>query len=98
MGRRQRYAGYCFGDEASGEEVVLLESLADDAGVDLLEAAEGPAGAEEGSNGMVGVGGGAGGCGGAPEKQGHRAVGCSREDKGKALVGRRSSSSRKFGT
>lgn len=90
--------GVAEGDEESGEDVVLLESLTDDAGVDLLEAAEGPATAEEGSNGGVGAGGGGDGGVGAPNKQGHRVGKVCREDEGKASVGRRSSSGRKFGT
>lgn len=50
------------GKEAGGKDRVLLEALADDAGVNLLEAAEGAAGDEERRDGECGRRGGGAEC------------------------------------
>lgn len=71
------------GEEAGGEDRVLLEALADDAGVNLLKAAEGAAGAEKARDGErgrrrrgAGSGdGGGGGRGSSGTGRGHRAKG-----------------------
>lgn len=80
-GVRRRGEGGAEGKEAGGEDRVLLEALADDAGVDLLEATEGAAGVEKARDGErgrrrrgAGSGdGGGGGRGSSGAGRGHRA-------------------------